>query len=296
MAESGFDNEERILSHAQNFLAETEPEDSSEYRNELENLSRHYHKLLRQSRKLMRISDRLQRQLSETNDALRYENEKNQNLQNIIQQYIPRNTWEKADLNSHTPNLEIPNEEVHRVCMFLDVVDFTRFSERRNPQEVMQSLNTIFQPVVELIHQSGGDIDKFIGDSIFAVYLDARSALETAIRIQFMVNSMQHLGLRIGINSGSVIIGNVGGQRRKDNTYMGDNVNIAARLQTHALPGGIMISRSCLDEAGLQEDQPCIYELPRTPLYVKGRMKPIEIIQIEAHTIQTLAHTLQLEV
>ncbi|MFW6363260.1 MAG: adenylate/guanylate cyclase domain-containing protein [Spirochaeta sp.] len=291
MQEDGFDIEERCLSRAEGFLSSREENEDTHNPCwiELQEITKNYKKLLRQSRKLMRISDRLQLQLSETNDALRNENEKNRTLQTIIKQYIPRNTWEKADLNSEAANLEIPNEEVHRSCMFLDVVEFTRFSENRPPQEVIHALNAVFRPVVAMIQESGGDIDKFIGDSIFAVYPQAHQALLTAIRIQHFVNRMRFLPLRIGIHSGSVIIGNVGGTSRKDNTYMGDNVNISARLQTHALPGGLMISEAGLDEAQLHHQLPELYTLPKTPLHVRGREKPIQIIQIEPKIIQIIA-------
>ncbi|AFG38737.1 adenylate/guanylate cyclase domain-containing protein [Spirochaeta africana] len=291
MPESGFESEERSLERALAYLAslENDGQDQTSCSAELRAITQQYRKLLRQSRKLMRISDRLQLQLSEANDALRLENEKRRNLQTIIRQYIPRNTWQKADLNSQTASLEIPNEEVQRSCMFLDVVDFTRFSESRPPEEVIHALNAVFRPVVGMILDSGGDIDKFIGDSIFAVFQETRTSLINAIRIQHMVNRMQFLSLRIGIHAGRVIIGNVGGAARKDNTYMGDNVNISARLQTHALPGGIMISRDALNDAQLQHELPELYSLPRTPLFVRGREQPIEIIQIDPKVIQVIA-------
>ena len=291
MPENGFEMEERSLQRSLDYLSQKKEDQqqptASPDLDELSRLAEDYRRLLRQSRKLMRISDRLQLQLSETNDALRNENEKNRSLQTIIRQFIPRNTWEKADLNSQAANLEIPNEEVYRTCMFVDVVSFTKFSESRTPQEVVDTLNSVFSPIVETIQAYGGDIDKFIGDSIFAIFTSAQDALLAAVRIQHWVNTRRQLSLRIGLHTGHVLIGNVGGESRKDNTYMGDNVNISSRLQTHALPGGIMLSRACLEAAELRELHPELYEITKTPLYVRGRAQPIQVVQIEPNSIPT---------
>ncbi|THB62488.1 MAG: adenylate/guanylate cyclase domain-containing protein [Spirochaetaceae bacterium] len=291
MADAGFEAEEKGLQRALDFLQTINSVDSAcpDAADELRQLSESYRKLLRQSRKLMRISDRLQLQLSEANDALRTENDKNRTLQTIIKQFIPRNTWQKADLNSQNANLEIPNEEVHRTCVFLDVVSFTQFSENRSPEDVIERLNSVFRPIVGMIQEKKGDIDKFIGDSIFAVFDDAAAAITTALKIQQHIFENKLLTLRIGIHSGKVIIGNVGGEDRKDNTYMGDNVNISARLQTHALPGGIMLSEAALEEANLRKIVPQLYAITKTPLYVRGREKPIQVVQIEPKIIQQAA-------
>jgi len=250
-----FLQENAALESAQELLRQL-GEDESVPKGEFRNLTEAYRKMLRQSRKLMKISDNLQNQLNkakeelesfnlileEKNNDLERENLKNQSLQNIIRSYIPKNTWAKADLNSQNAILDIQEEELVLTCLFLDVVQFTRFSEKLIPREVIQAVNSVFSPLVDIIYKRNGDIDKFIGDAIFAVFQDPFDAMETAFDIQRKLQEDQQFQVRIGIHTGRVIIGNVGGSIRKDNTLMGDTVNTASRLERVCFPGEIVYS------------------------------------------------------
>ncbi len=172
---------------------------------------------------------------------LQEQNEKNNALQEIIRQYIPRTTWEKADLNSSEAQLEIAEETKAISCFFLDIVDFTSYAENHEPVRVVEMLNTLFQPMVEVIYHHRGDIDKFIGDSIFAVFPQPQDCWDAALAIQKSMTDRE-LTIRIGMNTGEVVIGNVGGQVRKDNTLIGDTVNTASRLEKECRPGELLIT------------------------------------------------------
>ena len=136
--------------------------------------------------------------------------------------------------------------------LFSDIRGFTSFTERNDPAVVVDTLNRVLNDQTEIITARGGDIDKYVGDEIVAVFggEDAKDmAVKTALEIQQRFNEddgMRYNGLYvgIGINTGSVIVGEIGSTSRADFTAVGDNVNIAARLCSGAAPGEILVSDS----------------------------------------------------
>ncbi|HQI19568.1 MAG TPA: response regulator [Leptospiraceae bacterium] len=172
-------------------------------------------------------------------------------LQEVIRQFTPRSTWEKADLAAGEGMIGIADEEIDMTYFFLDIRSFTRFSDTHPAQEVIHSLNEILAPVTDIIYEEGGDVDKFIGDSIFGTFSDPLSAARAAIRSRDAIAKINanrrasgkaELGARIGMNSGRAIRGNVGSTIRKENTLIGDAVNVASRLEHACEPGRVMIS------------------------------------------------------
>lgn len=139
---------------------------------------------------------------------------------------------------------------------FMDIVGFTSLSEKLSPKEIVALLNRLFEVSARIIHQNLGDIDKFIGDCIMAVFIDADDAVKTAqtilaVGLPFLNQSLAEMGLpsinvRIGINSGLLVQGDVGSEERKDLTVIGDVVNIASRVESVARPGTYRISESTL--------------------------------------------------
>ena len=131
--------------------------------------------------------------------------------------------------------------EVDVTMMFVDIRGFTTFAERFRPSEVVETLNCLFELVVPLIAERHGHVDKFVGDGLLAVFgapqprpdhadlaLDAARAIACAARDTFRGD----LEIGIGIDSGTVVAGNVGGGGRLDFTVIGDAVNTAARIET----------------------------------------------------------------
>ena len=180
-------------------------------------------------------------------------------LQEVIKQYTPRSTWEKADLAALEGMIEIPDEEVVLTLLFLDIKSFTSFAESRTAAEVIEALNEFFEPVTAIIDRRGGDIDKFIGDSVFAIFPASLSALRAAWEIQESMTRVNQkrqsrgaaeLQVRIGLNRGPVVRGNVGGRTRKENTLIGDSVNVASRIEKACAPGRVLISESVLLDVG----------------------------------------------
>ena len=145
---------------------------------------------------------------------------------------------------------------VELTILYLDIVSFTTFSERNSPEEVVAMLNDLFGVCEVITKESFGDIDKFIGDAIMAVFADANDAVRSAIKILELSlpemnrirseNNEEEIAIRIGINSGIVMQGDVGTLTRKDLTVIGDPVNIAARIEKSSMPNRLMISEATL--------------------------------------------------
>lgn len=142
--------------------------------------------------------------------------------------------------------------------LFADVVAFTPMAESRAPEEVVALLNELFSMLSEIVFRHAGTVDKFIGDCIMAVWgaptpqsdhaLRALRAADEMMRFLEVGNEdwRERLGvelrLAIGINSGTVIVGNVGSKKRMEYTAIGDVVNVAARLETLARPNQVLLA------------------------------------------------------
>lgn len=128
-------------------------------------------------------------------------------------------------------------KRVLRTLLFTDVRGFTSYTERHGPEKVVNVLNRMLEKQSEIIQECGGDIDKFVGDAVLAVFSADGApsrACDAALRIVDLcaqsVEEFEHLAVGIGMATGSVIHGMVGSARRADFTVIGDSVNVASRL------------------------------------------------------------------
>ena len=172
-------------------------------------------------------------------------------LESLIKKYTSKSVWQKADLTVENGGLEITDEEMNATYLFLDVVGFTRLSEELGPSGTVELLNTYFKPIVDVIIDANGDIDKFVGDQLFCIFHKAEDAVKASLKIRDLLDDLNTERLRaqkltlnftMGLNAGHAIRANVGGLNRRDNTLIGNSVNIAARLQKACNPGGILIA------------------------------------------------------
>jgi adenylate cyclase len=148
--------------------------------------------------------------------------------------------------------------------LFADISGFTTVSETKKPEEVAEFLSHFFSFAVESIFAYGGTLDKFIGDAVMAFFGaplpqddHADRAVLTGLMLQRMVNDwnieraktdLPAVKVRVGINSGLAVVGNVGTEKRVDYTVLGAAVNIASRLESGvAKPGQVVISQHTLD-------------------------------------------------
>ncbi len=198
---------------------------------------------------------------------------------------------EVAEMVAANPDIRLGGSNQKVTVLFADIRGFTAMSEKLEPASVVEVLNEFFTRVTDVIFDHGGMIDKYIGDAVMAVFgapiskgNDAANAVESAIQIQRTMAEMNldaqarqwpELAVGIGINTGVVTAGNIGSPRRLEYTVMGDSVNIASRLVTHAPAGQIFISE--FTAAELEEKFP-LTSLPA--LRLKGRKERVEIFRV----------------
>jgi class 3 adenylate cyclase len=142
--------------------------------------------------------------------------------------------------------------------VFCDICNFTSISERLDAEEVFELINNIFEILTSEVENCGGYVDKYIGDCVMAIFGAGRSdgahaeeAVSAALAMQERLTNITHpicrnrgikLQIRIGINSGLVYAGYVGGKDNKQFTVMGDTVNLSQRMEQMAKPGSILVA------------------------------------------------------
>ena len=166
---------------------------------------------------------------------------------------------------------------------FSDIRGFTKWSEKRPPEEVISMLNETLSFQAEVIKKHGGDIDKFVGDEMVAVFegdKKDRRAVQAAIDIQqkateILLAAGLEIAIGIGINTGAVVMGAMGSDNRLDYTVIGNHVNLGARLCSAAGPHEIILSENT---ARNLERSTKLTELE--PVSVKGIEKPVQIYEV----------------
>jgi class 3 adenylate cyclase len=201
-------------------------------------------------RKMERLAEDL-REILERERRIIIEKEK-------MEKYIPQAVIDEVH-RSREEKLALGGKAQKCTIMFTDIRNFTRLSENMEPQKVVNFLNRFMTEMSRIIIKHEGIIDKFIGDNIMAIFIpghdnrdDAKRAILTALEMKNQLKRLNRewkdAGLKIkigtGINTGEVIVGNIGSEERMDYTVIGDNVNIAARLECIAKGGWILINES----------------------------------------------------
>jgi len=139
---------------------------------------------------------------------------------------------------------EFSGELSEVTVMFLDIRNFTRFSESRSPEEVIGYLNKLFGHLITIVNRNGGMINKFLGDGFMAIFgapekseRDVQNAVKAAMEIVAKVEEFNRLEgfpetrIGIGMHTGQVLTGNVGSEEKKEYTIIGDTVNLASRVE-----------------------------------------------------------------
>lgn len=171
--------------------------------------------------------------------------------ESVLRRYLPPSLVDRAARGELRLDAEPERREL--TIMFIDLVGFTRLSDRLGAEEVGRLLNRYLSDVADLAHRRGATIDKFVGDAVMIVFgapdpmepeLQARRCVALALEIQahVLTLSAEHeLSARIGINTGEAVVGNFGSAARSDYTVIGPTVNVAARLESRAPRGGVLI-------------------------------------------------------
>jgi len=178
----------------------------------------------------------------------------------------------------------LQGDEVEVTLMFVDVRSFTTFAEHLRPIEVVGALNRLFERIVPLVHRHGGHVDKYAGDGLLAVFGAPRRcvdhadrALRAALEISDAVRDEfgTTLSVGVGLNSGPVVAGNVGGAGRLEFSVIGDAVNIAARVESATRQTGDLVLLTGQTLALLDGDHGEF--VARPGLSLKGKTAPVEI-------------------
>ena len=190
-------------------------------------------------------------------------------------------------------SLELGGQEIQATIFFSDLANFTSFSERLPPKELVAFLNEYFTPMTNIILEHRGALDKFIGDAIMAFWgaplpleNHARYACDAALKMQETIAGLRAgwrerglplLEARMGIHSGPVVVGNVGSRERFNYTVLGDTVNLASRLEGANKFYGttILISEDTFRLAG-----PAFLARELDLIRVKGRQTPVKIYEL----------------
>jgi adenylate cyclase len=198
-------------------------------------------------------------------------------------------------------NLDISAKRAELTIVFVDIQGFSTTSETVGVEYVHRFLNDFFLRMTQAVFDHHGTIDKFLGDGLLAFFGDplpmdnhADAAVRASLDMQRQMAKLNQewsvsgigefkegIRIRIGINTGVVIVGDLGSGRRLEYTVVGSAVNIASRLQSHAPPGGIMMTART--KAMLRDSIAC--EGPDT-IRVKGIDRGIEVYRIYPESIK----------
>lgn len=189
--------------------------------------------------------------------------------------------------------------------LFSDIRGFTEITEAKPPEYIVDLLNEYFAEMIDVIFKYGGTLDKFIGDGLMAVfgapiyYKDhAKRGVAAALEMQERLKALNmrnrkrgfvELAVGIGVNTGSVIAGNIGSEKRMEYTVVGNGVNIANRLEGIAQGGQILITESTYNELkGLKLDVEKLKQVQ-----VRGKRGAMDIYQVKS--IKGKVSTLKLQ-
>jgi len=201
-----------------------------------------------------------------------------------------------------TTRSSIEGERKLVTVLFADVANFTALSEKLDPEEVHQIMDGCFKILMDEIHRYEGTINQFTGDGVMALFGAPLSHEDHAQRACYAALSIQRViadygekikkdcgvefAMRIGLNSGHVIVGSIGDDLRMDYTAVGDTTNLASRMESMAKPGTVLISKST---HRIVRDY---FEYnPIGKIQVKGKEKPQDAYElIKTTKIETRIH------
>lgn len=229
-------------------------------------------------------------------------------LETLFRRYVPFEVIEQ--IIEQDERALLVGTDMEATVLFLDIADFTTISEQMPARDVVKILNLYLTAMVEIIHEHKGILDKYTGDGLMALFgvprstgsvgEDARNAVLAAAEIVQKVALLNEemaqlegqqplIRIRIGINTGKVVVGNIGSQVRVNYTAVGDVVNTAARIENearHAMNDSyacILIGENTYQQANdLLESTFGFESQDLVPL--KGKKQPIALYKVNSLT------------
>jgi adenylate cyclase len=214
-------------------------------------------------------------------------------LKRAFRQHVPRQVIKQ--LLADPDVVQFGGERRHLTILFSDVRDLSHYAGRQSPQAVAESLNEYLTCMMDVVFRHKGTLDKFVGGAVMAVFgapvpqkdhavRACRAALDMMAELHALQVSWRQAGrepfhIAIGVNTGDVIVGNLGSSQRFDYTVIGDPVNLAARLEgvNDDFPeaSGIIISDRTYE---LVRDAAKVRFLGEVP--IKGEPRPVSLYEL----------------
>ncbi len=237
------------------------------------------------------------RRAEEANELVTEKNIMLESLSAKLSKYLSPQVF--SSIFSGHQSVEIASKRKKLTVMFSDIAGFTETADKLESEELTNLLNNYLTEMSNIALEHGATIDKYIGDAIMIFFgdpetrgekKDAMTCVNMAIEMQRRMQVLQQewrdrglenpFQLRIGINTGYCTVGNFGSEDRMDYTIIGNEVNLAARLQSAASLGGILIAHetyALINDTLLAEEQP--------PITVKGFNEPVRNYKIIDHLV-----------
>ncbi|MBF0448093.1 MAG: adenylate/guanylate cyclase domain-containing protein [Magnetococcales bacterium] len=253
-----FKEEMESISQAQEFLDSGEIK-SDKVKQEFSKLLKNYQKQIKSAKRIMRLSDRNEKNLKQVTTTLDEKNDMLQGLSVKLSKYLSPQVYES--IFSGAKQVELSTERKKLTVFFSDIKDFTGTTDDLEPEDITFLVNDYLTEMSKIALRYGATIDKFIGDAMLiffgdpttkGVKEDAVSCVQMAIEMQRHMMTLRakwtEMGfarpfqMRIGINTGYCNVGNFGSEERMDYTIIGGEVNLAARLEGVSDPDGITLS------------------------------------------------------
>ncbi len=201
-------------------------------------------------------------------------------LDTLIRRFVPSAA---VDEMLRDESKALPGGERREITVvFADLRDYTQWAEKRPPETVLAMLNHLWSMVLAEAAECGGTVNQFMGDGVMLMFNaprtqpdHARRALECARKLAALAPPEPALRFGVGVNSGPVVVGNVGGRERLSYTAIGTTTNVAHRLQALARPGQVIFGQRTRLLAG--DEVRCT---PLEPVSVKGLSAPLQIFEL----------------
>lgn len=219
-------------------------------------------------------------------------NKEKRQIKNTFARYVAPTVVE--EMLKDPEHIVVGGSKMDITCLFSDVRDFTSISEGLTAQDLANMLNEYMSAMTDIVFDTKGTLDKYIGDAIVAIWgapiaigNHAQFAVDAAVRMaeampaineEFRRRGLPFFNVGIGLNTGECSVGNMGSTRIFSYTALGDNMNLGARLEGLCKYYGaqILISEYTLSRIGRQ-----MYQVrPVDKVIVKGRTKPVEIFEV----------------
>jgi class 3 adenylate cyclase len=233
---------------------------------------------------------RLQRRERQLMEELQERLAQQERVVRLFQKYVPEHVVQDM-IREQGDDASLLDGESRIVSVLMaDIRNFTALSSRLDPQAVVRFLNAYFSTMAEAIRHHQGTVNKYLGDGILGVFGAPISSLDNPVNAVLCAIEMRerlaafneewaeklggpiHIG--IGINTGEVVVGNIGSEERVEYTVIGDTVNVASRIEglTHGFPEGILVGATTAEVV-----RPLVELRPHEPVLVKGKDEPLSL-------------------